>query len=472
MAPIPGKHPQAFASAAPSDRRTRLLLEAPILPALLTLAAPNVVVTVVTTFSSALDAFFVARLGSDALAGVSLVFPAWMLMVTMSVGGIGAAVASAVARALGAGRRGDADQLVAHALVVAVGMGLLFTGARLVSGATLFHLMGGQGAVLRAAATYSAIVFGGAVAVWLVSTLASVLRGTGEMVIPAGVIMAGELLHVVLAPTLIFGLGPAPALGVAGAAISLVTANGLRAAALAFYVLTRRSILSPDLRRLRLRARLFAEILRVGLPASLGTMLNNLSVVGLTTIAASFGTAALVGYGIASRLEYLLIPILAGLGTALVTMVGTSVGAGAIGRARGVAWRGAGLAALVAGSAGAIVAIAPRTWAGLFTTRPDVLATADAYFRIAGPTYALFGAGLALYFVCQGAGRAGWPVVNTIGRMAITLGGATVATVWLGRGISGLATAVALGFVLSGAGLALVTHVALRPRHSIATIEE
>src|SRR5689334_9214277 len=106
--------PSPAAPALPA--RTRALLEAPILPTLLRLAAPNVVVVVVQAASSAFDAFFVGRLGADALAGVSLVFPLWILMVTMSAGGMGGGISSAIARALGAGRRADANALVAHAL--------------------------------------------------------------------------------------------------------------------------------------------------------------------------------------------------------------------------------------------------------------------------------------------------------------------------------------------------------------------
>src|SRR5436190_14032600 len=141
----------------PAAPRTRRLLEGPILPTLLSLAAPNAAVTVVTTFSGALDAFFVARLGAEALAGVSLVFPAWMLMVTTSVGGIGGGVASAIARALGAGRTEDANRLAGHAVLIALGMAALFSAVLLGGGPTLYHLMGGRGAVLRAATTYSTI---------------------------------------------------------------------------------------------------------------------------------------------------------------------------------------------------------------------------------------------------------------------------------------------------------------------------
>src|SRR5438552_10652722 len=131
--------------------RTRLLLEAPILPTLLRLAAPNVLVVVVQAASSTFDAFFVSRLGAEALAGVSLAFPLWMLMVTMSAGGIGGGIASAVARALGGGRRAEANDLVVHALVIAFVMAAVFTAGPLLAGPTLYRALGGSGGGLEAA---------------------------------------------------------------------------------------------------------------------------------------------------------------------------------------------------------------------------------------------------------------------------------------------------------------------------------
>src|SRR5438045_3095998 len=183
--------------------RTERLLTAPVLPTLLRLAAPNIVVVLVQTASTTFDAFFVSRLGAEALAGVSLVFPVWMLMVTMSAGGIGGGISSAIARALGAGRRADAHALAAHAVVIGLVMAALFTAGALAGGAALYRAMGGDGEALAAAIAYSNVVFGGAVAVWLVNVLASVARGSGQMVVPAVVIVAGELLHVALAPALI-----------------------------------------------------------------------------------------------------------------------------------------------------------------------------------------------------------------------------------------------------------------------------
>src|SRR5262249_29001317 len=159
-----------------------------------------------------IDAFYLSRLGPEVLAGVALVFPVWMLMVTMSNGGIGGGISSSVARALGAGRRDEADQLALHALALVICLGAGYSALALLGAPMLYRAMGGQAGPLAAALAYSNIVFAGAVVVWLVNGCGSLLRGSGEMLVPAVIIVGGELLHLVLAPVLIFGLGPAPAL--------------------------------------------------------------------------------------------------------------------------------------------------------------------------------------------------------------------------------------------------------------------
>ena len=450
------------AKHAPLGSATRRLLEGPVLPALLRLALPNMLVVVVQATSSTIDAFFVARLGTDVLAGVALVLPAWMLMVTMSAGGIGGGIASAIARALGGGRRADANALVLHGLIIGAALAAAFSAALLTLGEPLYRALGGQGEALEAALAYSTIVFSGAIAIWLVNVLASVLRGSGEMQFPALVIVAGEVLHVLLAPSLIFGLGPFPALGVRGAALSLVTSYALRTAALAIYLLTSRSQLRLGLAKPH--AKYFVDILRVGLPAAANTVLTNINVAAVTGIVGTFGTAALAGYGLGARLEYLQIPLVFGFGTALVTLVGTNVGAGQIARARRITWVGAGLAAALTGSIGLLTAFVPRLWLGLFTSAPDVLAVGETYLHLVGPAYGLFGLGLALYFAAQGAGRLLWPLLAGIMRVVIAAVGAWVAVYVLNAGLAGAFVAITVSFIVFGGAQALAVSSTLRAR--------
>jgi len=430
--------------------RTRRLLEGPVAWTLLRLAAPNVLVMVLQAVVSTLDAVFVGWLGPDGLAGVSLVFPLVMLMQTMSAGGMGGGVASAIARALGGGRRADANALVVHALVIALLMAGGFTVSLELGGPALYHAMGGRDGVLDSAVLYSRVLFGGALAYWLFNTLGSVIRGTGNMTLPASVMVACGLLYVILSPALILGWGMLPRLGIAGAAAASVASFGLGSLALLAFLLSGRSLVRPTLGGFRLRAALFWDILRVGAPGSLNTVLTNLTVVLLTSLIGPFGVPALAGYGMGARLEYLQIPLVFGLGSGLVTLVGTSVGAGAHARARRVAWVGTAVAAGVTGAIGMLAALFPHAWLGLFTHDPQVLAAGARYLRIVGPCYGFFGAGLALYFAAQGAGRLLWPLLAGFTRLIVAAVGGWLATRWLGGGLSGLFAAMATALVIFG----------------------
>ncbi len=451
--PLPARTP----AAPPVAARTRQLLEGPIAPTLLALAGPNVVVMVTQAAVNAGEVLYVGWLGTDALAGVSLVFPLIMLMQTMSGGGMGGGVASAIARALGARRPRDADALLVHAIVIAVGMGAAFTVTALVAGPAAYRAMGGDGPSLAAATAYSTVVFSGATAAWLFNTLASVLRGTGNMALPAMTVVGGALVVLSLSPALILGLGPFPRLGVMGAGVAVVAYYTVGSLVLLGYLAAGRGLVRFSRAALVPRRRLFEDILRVGAPGSLNTLQTNLTVVMLTALVGPFGTAALAGYGMAARLEYLEIPLVFGLGSALVTMVGTNVGAGQHARARRVAWTGAAMAAALTTAIGVGAALAPHVWLGLFTTDADVLALGAAYLHVVGPVYGFFGLGLALYFASQGAGRLLWPLLAGTSRLAVAAVGGWIAIRWLHGGLASLFVVITLAFIVFGSvtGLAI-----------------
>jgi putative MATE family efflux protein len=431
--------------------RTRRLLEAPMLPTLLSLAAPNVLVMLMQAAVGLIETYFVGRLGTDALAGVALVFPAVMLMQMMSAGAMGGGIASAIARALGAGRRADADALAIHALLIAAILGGVFTIAVIGGGPWLYRAMGGDGASLDAALTYSNVVFAGALLLWLMNTLASILRGTGNMLVPSAVICVGTLLLIPLSPALIFGWGPFPALGVAGGGVAVVTYYAAGTVVLAVCLRRRGGIIRLSLAGVRLRWALLADILKVGAVASLITVQTNLTVAVVTGMVGSFGAAAIAGYGIGSRLEYLLVPLVFGLGSPLVAMVGTNIGAGQHRRAVRVAWLGGAIAAAVTEAIGVTAALAPDAWLRLFSSDADVIAAGSTYLRIAGPCYGFFGLGMALYFASQGAGRLVWPFLANLTRLLVAAIGGWLVFHFLASGLTGLFAMLAVALVLFGA---------------------
>jgi putative MATE family efflux protein len=442
-------------TATIAQARVQQMLHAPLLPTLLRLATPNVMGLFATTIVIGYDGYILGRLGPDALAGIALVFPLSMLMLQMSAGGIGGATTAAVARALGGGRSEDASRLAQQALLLGALLAALFMLALLGFGRGIFGAMGGRGAALEAALVYSNVLFSGALLIWSTNVLAAVVRGAGNMVLPSVMLLGTALLHLVLCPLLVFGWGPVAGLGMAGAAASTLVVNAVATLVMAAHLWRRDGAVQLRASPWRLHLPLLRDILRVGLPASLSPVISNASIAVTTAFVGSYGTAALAGYGVAARLEYILVPIAFGFGTALTAMVATNMGAGQTVRAVRVAWAGGALVAAITGAIGLATAIAPALWMGLFTTDAEVLGVGAVYLNIVGGCYAFFGLGLALFFASQGAGRMFWPLAGSMGRLVILAVGGWLCVQVFQTPASGLFAVVALSLVVYGSTLAI-----------------
>jgi putative MATE family efflux protein len=427
--------------------RTHMLLHGAIVPTLLRMAWPNVLVMLAQASTGLIETWFVSRLGTDALAGMALVFPGFMMMQMLSGGAMGGGISSAIARALGARRREDADSLVLHAIIINVALGLMFSALVLAFGPALYRALGGEAGSLDAALRYSNVVFAGTALVWLMNALASVIRGTGNMFVPASAVCLGVVLLIPLSPCLIFGLGPFPALGIAGGGVAVVVTTALTALVLSWYILAGRSL--AHFRLVPLRWPLFYDILRVGAVGAVSTLQTTLTI-ALTTalVGAAAGPDAIAGYGTGGRLEYLLVPLVFGLGAPMVALVGTNIGAGQRARALRIALTGGALAFVLTETVGISAAIWPTAWLGLFGHDPNMLATGTAYLRFVGPAYGFFGLGLSLYFASQGAGRLFWPLFAGLLRMLIAIGGGWMA----------LRTTGSLGWLFAALSAALVVY--------------
>ena len=429
------------------NARTRRLLEAPVLSTLLGLALPNILVMLAQSATGLVETAFVGRLGTDALAGMSLVFPGIMLMQMIGAGAMGGGISSAIARAVGAGRRDDADGLVLHALAINGALGLLFTAAGLLLGPALYRAMGGDAGALAAARQYSDVVFGGAILMWVMNALASCIRGTGNMLVPAIVICGGAVLLVPLSPMLIFGFGPIPRLGVAGGGVAVLLYYAGATIIFAAYLRSSRSAVRLSLARLQLRP--LWDILRIGLVAALVSLQTQIIVSVATALVGRFGTPAIAGYGVGARLEYLLIPLVFGFGAPLVAMVGTNIGAGQRDRALQVAWIGAWLSFAMTEVIGIAAALFPDLWLDIFAHDPAVLETGRVYLHLVGPAYGFFGLGTSIYFASQGAGRMRWPLIAALLRTVVAAVGGYAALVWTGR-LEPVFLALAAGLLVLG----------------------
>ena len=438
-----------------SNARAQRLLDAPILPTIARLAAPGALLALFQTAVSIADTHYVGRLGTEALAGLALVFPLVMLLQMTSAGAMGGGVSSALARALGAGQDAAARRLVTHALAIALGAGLAFTVLLLALGEVLYALLGGKGEALAQALAYSHVLFAGAVFVWLANTLASILRGSGNTLTPAIALAAAATVQIPLSGALTLGWAGFPRLGIAGAALAYVAA--FLVASVIMGAVLWRGALRPHRADWEFEARHFREILRVGAVSSIGALQTVLTAVVLTGFVGSFGTAALAGYGVGVRLELLQVPLVFAIGQALVVLVGTSIGAGRAARAKRIAWTGTAIAAALSLAIGVFVAVYPAAWIHLFSDDPAGLETGALYLRIVAPFYAMFGAGMALYFSSQGAGRMLLPVLaGTVRLVLVAAGGAAV--VALAGPLAAVFAVVAGGMVLFGTLIATAVY--------------
>jgi putative MATE family efflux protein len=430
------------------------LLTAPIGRSLLRLSGPTTALMVVQIFVAVAETWFVGRLGRDALAGFALVFPFLALMLNVANGGMGGGVASAMARALGAGRQEDARSLVVHALVVALAVGLGFTTFAWTLAPRVYGLMGGSGAALGHALAFSNLWFGGAVLAWASAFLSALLRGSGNSATPARIGLLASIVYVPLSGVLALGVGGWPGWGLEGLAFASLAATTL-ALVLQVRALGRgRPGIAPGPAGIRLQGRLFGEILKVGVMGSATSIVANLTAVLVTGLIGSFGTAALAGYGIGMRLEFMLAPLAFGIGTGLTTLVGVAAGAEDWRRAARVAWTGGLLAFATIGAIGWTVALLPETWSRLFTAEPQVIAASVAYITRVAPFYCLFGLGLTLYFASQGAGRMTTPLLASLARQAVVTAGSWLAVEKLGLGLDGVFAAIALGMTVYGCAIA------------------
>src|SRR5436305_6136108 len=268
IADPPSPYLGPIAKPAPVTRpvvaaRTKLLLEGPILATLLRLAAPNILNLLAFVAVIIFDGYFLGRIGTDALAGASLAFPWIMLILQTTNSGMGAGVSSAVARALGAGKRERADELVFHAFLLALALAAIFSTVMLLAAPYIFAWMGGRDMMLVDALSYANVAFGGAVCITVLNLLGNAVRGTGNMSLHAGVLVGCVVAHIALSPVLIFGWGPFPALGPAGAGWGLVIPFAFGSLIMIAYLRSSRSIVRLNFRGMSPRWVIFPDIVKV-----------------------------------------------------------------------------------------------------------------------------------------------------------------------------------------------------------------
>ena len=430
------------------ENRTQEFLTKPIIPLLIRMSAPNTIAFFIQSLVVLTEVWFISRLGTNSLAAVALAFPLLMITQTMSGGALGGAITSAIARSMGADDIEKAERLIWHSIIISLGGAITFLILFLLFGKQLLFLLGGRGEILQESYAYCSILFFGGILLWLSGSLSAVLRGMGNMRFPATLMVITSSIQVILSGGFILGWFGFPKLGVPGAAVAVLISSALMVTVILFKLRSKSIPASLRKERFQLRKILFDNIFEVAIPASLSPLLVVSTILVLTGLVGRFGTEALAGYGIGSRVEFLMIPLIFGIGTAMTSIVGANIGALNIDRAEKVGILGGSTAGFVSILIGLTLAVFPEAWIQFFTDDIKAFEVTKKYIQIVGPFYIFQGIGLSLYFASQGANAMKWPTIATIARFIIACAGGGVSVYWLELGIESI-------FISSSAAMAI-----------------
>ena len=430
------------------ENRTQEFLTKPIIPLLIRMSAPNTIAFFIQSLVVLTEVWFISRLGTNSLAAVALAFPLLMITQTMSGGALGGAITSAIARSMGADDIEKAERLIWHSIIISLGGAISFLILFILFGKQLLFLLGGRGEILQESYAYCSILFFGGILLWLSGSLSAVLRGMGNMRFPATLMVITSSIQVILSGGFILGWFGLPKLGVPGAAVAVLISSALMVTVILFKLRSKSIPASLRKERFQLRKILFDNIFEVAIPASLSPLLVVSTILVLTGLVGRFGTEALAGYGIGSRVEFLMIPLIFGIGTAMTSIVGANIGALNIDRAEKVGILGGSTAGFVSILIGLTLAVFPEAWIQFFTDDIKAFEVTKKYIQIVGPFYIFQGIGLSLYFASQGANAMKWPTIATIVRFIIACAGGGISVYWLDLGIESI-------FISSSAAMAI-----------------
>lgn len=393
------------------------LTEGPIHRHLVDMALPMMLGILSAVAFNAADTYFVGQLGTGPLAAISFTFPVVLLVINLSVG-LGAGISSVLARAIGAGDDAAAQRLATAALLFTVLFSIILSVLGLLTIEPLFALLGAQPELLPDIRAFMTIWYPGLGFVILSMAAIAILRSVGETRLPGYLMVAASLLNIVMDPVLIFGLLGAPRLEIAGAAIATVTSRGLLVAVL-FHILWRRGLLERTWTGVTDLLVSWRRILHVGLPATGTNVIIPLTMGAIVALVATFGSDAVAGFGVALRIEGVMLVVYYALSAVIGPVAGQNLGAGKPQRVR-EALRISVRFCFVSGIAIAVImAFAGGPIASIFSDEARVVEVAQLYLWITPISYGGAGAVMVCSATLNGLGLPGRAVIVSVTRMLV-----------------------------------------------------
>ncbi len=423
------------------------LVSGPLPRAIMRVALPAVGSALLQLAFLLVDIFWVGRtLGSAALAAISTAgFAVWMLLAVGEMIGVG--LTAVAARRHGEGAHGLAAVAGGTTLALAVLIGVVVGVVGWLLVPLLFAVMHTPPEVTELGRKWLSTYLVGTPLVLGFFAAEATFRASGDTRTPLALLLLSVLVTLVMDPVLILGLGPAPALGIAGAAVAAVGTRAL-VGALGLGVLAKRRLLRFAVRDWRAAL----TVLRIGAPTAATGIFFSLVYIGLTRITTRFGTAALAALGVGHKLEGLAFQVAVGFGLASAAIVGQNLGAGRTDRARRAGWLSARYACAAAAVPALAFLVVPEAMVGIFSRDPGVIAVGASYLRIIAAAEITMG----LEIVLEGSlGGAGFTVEPMLWSGSLTAARIPLAA-WLAGvlGVAGIWWAISLTAIGRGVAMA------------------
>ena len=414
-APLPGSSHSLWSTVRDAMRGTSIdYTTAPIGRAVIMLAVPMVIEMAMESIFAVADVFWVAHLGADAVATVGLTESMLTIIYTVAMGlSIGAM--ALVSRRIGQHDHDGASRAAAQSILLGVIVAALIAGLAAPNASALLGVMGATPEVVASGSLFTRVMLGGNLTVMMLFLINAVFRGAGDAAIAMRVLFVGNVLNIVLGPCFIFGLGPFPELGVAGAAVATNIGRGTAVVYQLFVLFGGKGRVRLGREHLRLDLSLMRTVLRLSGSGTIQILIGTASYVGLVRILSVFGSDALAGYTIGIRvIIFALLPAF-GISNAAATMVGQNLGANRPDRAEKAVWTAAFYNMLFLGAIGIVFFLAARPISGLFTTDPAVQPFAIGCLRTVSLGFLFYAVGMVLTQSFNGAGDTWTPTLINLG---------------------------------------------------------
>lgn len=414
------------------------IINGSIKSALWKLAMPIMAGAALHDLFTLVDLFFIGRLGHTAVAALSI-SGFLVTVILMAVIGISTGATALIAHYTGKKDYASADSVLFQVVILSIICSLVMVLVGLFGVEGLLRLFGAGADIIPAAAEYLKITFVGSIFIFLFIAFNQALRGTGDVIVPLKILALANIINIILDPLLIFGLGPFPAMGVAGSALASVLSRAIGVVLLLKYFIFGYSGLHFHRRILRINPAIISRMVKIGFFASLEVLLRQLSLLLLLGLITSFGTATLAAYGIAIRLRMAMMMFGFGMGSAAAVLIGQNMGAGNAKRATQAGWGALGYyQAMIILPAVLFFIFAPQI-IGVFNRHPEVVQTGSTLLRLIALTFPFLATALVLNRGISGAGDTLAPAVMTgVAQLALRIPIAFILALCFGLGPIGI----------------------------------